>query len=414
MKMKNLTPIPLPIIVIQQISDYIKLTYPTLNEKYRAKLFSILAELWFFISIKHTDEKTRLMESFHNSSIDNIYVDISSAALRPFTIVLNGKQLQYTDLLNDLVHSKCININHSYSVGNNSKSYRPCILIKYELLQTVELSIHRFLSSNKTQSYYIAKNPEYETLIRNLYLVNVNLKPFFESIDSLTNKIYKTDRGIDKILDPKIAYMLKIRAIKINLGIHFFTVSSTGRIYSSISNLPKLTLPYITLNGEIPVEIDAANCQPLLLASIIDQPLFKEHCELGIFYDIMADHMECSRNEFKMLSFRQIFFNNKKINKTIAQALDSIYPGLTQQINHYKTGSSKEAKTWKSSNESRFLWFKLQSLESSLFIKTALTQSRPVLTRHDSILCLPSEAPSIRTILLKEFLKLGINVTLKS
>ena len=92
-------------------------------------------------------------------------------------------------------------------------------------------------------------------------------------------------------------------------------------------------------------------------------------------------------------------------------ALDSIYPSLTKQINHYKSNSRKESQDW---NESKFLWYKLQSLESQVFIKTALSQSRPVLTRHDSILCLPSEAPSIRTALLKEFAKLGIAATLKS
>ena len=409
--MKTKTPIPIPIIVIEQVSAYIASTYPTLDEKYRVKLFTILVELWFYISVKHVDEKTRLMDKFQNASIDNIYVDISQEDLRPFTIFINGTQLQYTNLLGQLVEAKCININHSYEVGKNSKSYRPDVGIKYDLCSTVDLSLYRFYNSNKTQNDHINENPEYETLIRNLYLVKVDLGRFFTSIDDLTNKVYKTDRGRDIILIPQLAYALKIRAIKINLGIHFFKVSSTGRIYSSISNLPKLTLPYITLNGEIPVEIDAANAQPLLLASIIDQPQFKEDCESGRFYDIMAESLSMSRTDFKILSFGQIFFNNKKINKKMGTALDSIYPSLTKQINHYKSNSRKESQDW---DESKFLWYKLQSLESQVFIKTALSQSRPVLTRHDSILCLPSEAPSIRTALLKEFAKLGIAATLKS
>lgn len=403
------TNLPIPIYVVNKISTYLLTTYPNISETHKSKLFSKLIELWFFVYDSHNEEKAKKLNKFFNNHIDNIYVNISRTELKIFNVYV-GKQLQYIDLLKILESTGLIDINSSYEVGKNSKSYRANPAIQYNLIETIEIDVTKFIKSNASKSEILAKNPGYETLIENLYLIKIDLPNFFNKLDESINQVYKWDKGEPKILTNELAYALKIKAIKINLGIHFFTVSSTGRVYSSLANLPKVCLPFILLNGFQPIEIDATNCQPLLLSSIINNIQFKTDCELGIFYNEMANHLGISRDEFKILSYAEIFFNNKKITQKMAIKLNTIYPGLSEEINEYKYSSKKAAKA---QPETDLLWFRLQSLESSIFIKTALEQITPVITRHDSILCLPSQCEEICKSITNKFLEIGISVNLK-
>jgi hypothetical protein len=407
------TQLPIPVVVVESITNYIEINYSTISENHKAKLFSKLVELWFTIYVKHENEKSEKESDFNSSALDNIYANINKSQLSKFTIYI-GNQLQYTHLIKILEDSKLINVNNSYEVGKNPKSYRPNPEIKYDLIQTVNIDLSKFLENHKTKEQLINENPTWATkLINDLYLVKVDLQGFYKSIDQLVNKVYKLEKGKEKILTESLAYGLKIKAIKIDLGIHFFSIAPTGRIYSSIANLPKLTLPFISLKGQIPVEIDAANCQPLLLASLIDNEQFKLDCESGTFYDKMALFLNISRTEFKLLSYSKIFFNNKKIYGKMAKTLDLVYPGLSEQINQFKAKSNKEAESIKKENPNALLWHRLQSLEASIFISTAKEQLTPVITRHDSILCWSSEVESIRETLKEKFNSLGIKVTFK-
>jgi hypothetical protein len=407
--MKTLTEIPVPVNVIDATSNYIATTYPGLSESHKSKLFSKLAEVWFYIYSTHSEERNRQLPKFHNHHIDNIYVNISRTILSTFQIRIGSTIMQYTELIRILNNCGLIDINHSYEVGKNPKSYRPNPEIRYELTRTIPINLEKFIKANHSKSDLLKSNPGYESLINNLYLVKIDLPNFFEEIENSIGQTYKWDKGEPKVLTAELAYRLKIKAIKINLGIHFFSVSSTGRIYSSLANLPKVCLPHVTLNGLRPIEIDAKNCQPLLLSSIIKNQEFQTDCEAGVFYDRMADHLGITRTEFKMLSYAQIFFNNKKINAKTVSQLESVYPGLATQINAYKCKSKKEAAAVGDEN---LLWYRLQSLEAKIFIQTALKQLTPVITRHDSILCLPTEVDAITEQLTSAFKKIGIDVKL--
>jgi len=408
--MSTQIPIPIPTLVIQNITNYISVNYPTLSENNKTKLFSRVCELWFTIYTEHQHEIQKKSKDFHNSHIDNIYVDIPKTRLAKFQIKIAGTNIQYPTILGILKSTNLIHINDAYSTNRFSKSYRPNPEIKYDLIQNIELDLQKFTKNFKTREQLLEENPTYTKLISDLYLIKVDLSQFFKTLESLIGLPYKTEKGQEIILTPQHAYSLKIRAIKTNLGIHFFSVASTGRLYTSLSNLPKLTLKHITLNNKPTVEIDAANCQPLLLASLINHPQFTQDCEAGIFYNKMANHLGITREEFKIQSYAQIFFNNKKITKTMATQLDSVYPGLSTLINQYKCKSKKEAQT---KHKSELLWHQLQSLESQIFIGTALSQLAPVITRHDSIICNQEVEEEIRNTLIKKFSKIGIKVTLK-
>ena len=131
---------------------------------------------------------------------------------------------------------------------------------------------------------------------------------------------------------------LRISAYKINLGIHNYSISSTGRVYSSFANYPTFGLPFLTLDGKKLLEFDLTNAQPLLLNLFIDHPKFKADCEAGIFYDVMAKEMNISRQAFKLRSFALIFFNFEKIKShtKLYQALEVVYPGFVGTIKCFK------------------------------------------------------------------------------
>ena len=62
-------------------------------------------------------------------------------------------------------------------------------------------------------------------------------------------------------------------------------------------------------------ELDVANCQPLLLASLVKNSEYQKDVENGVFYIRMAEKIGCSDKKFKLLSYRYIFFSNKPLKK---------------------------------------------------------------------------------------------------
>jgi hypothetical protein len=403
---------PIPVIVIQNITNFLDDNYPSIPLKHKTKLLNTLTQLWLRIYISHESTKSTLEESFCNEHLNNIYTHIHSNKLIPFSFRLSQTSLlNYNELLSILEACGTININNKYSVNKKfTKSYRPHTEINYSITQNIEICISKLTKNAKNKEELITKNPEYSKLINDLYLVKVNLVPFFETMEALLGKPYKIVKGTELILSPSVLYQYKIKAIKINLGIHFFSVASTGRIYSSLSNLPKSTLPFITLAGRKTIEIDAVNSQPLLLSSLITNIQFKNDCETGIFYNKMAQHLGITRDEFKIQSYATIFFNNKKISGKIAEQLESIYPGIVTEINQFKTTSKKAASKL---NQSELLWYKLQSSEAQIWIKTAKQPLTPIITRHDSIICWENEATSLLKTLKSEYKKIGITATFK-
>lgn len=408
--------VPIPVLVIDSITDQITKDYPTLQGNTKLKLFQVCCEMWLFILDEHETEKSKKEKEFGDSKIDNIYANISREKFQKFQIKLNGKVFQYTEIKNLLIKSNLIEDNSKYKVGEFSKSYRPNPENKYLTYQLVDLDFKLFLKNENIIENLILENPKHAKLIKDLYLAKINLSTLLVDLQNGLGKKYTTKsnkwntKSWDVILDHKRLMAIMIKAIKINLGIHFFKEADTGRIYSSIANLPKLCLPHLTLNGNAVAEADAANCQPLLLSSLIDNAQFKQDCENGIFYEKMAFFLNIERDDFKVLSYAKIFFNNKKIDDKMAKNLDSVYPGLSEQINKYKANSDEEAKAM---DQSQLLWNRLQSIEASIFIKVAKSLPYPVLTRHDSIIVSTEYKEKIKKALTKEFKKYNLNVKFK-
>src|SRR5690606_2205386 len=117
----------------------------------------------------------------------------------------------------------------------------------------------------------------------------------------------------EQVLNDEKIYEFIVDAIKINVESLWFSVSSTGRFYNSFSNLSKTALPFIVSKSKKKlVEIDAANAQPLMLNTLIDDTKFKTSCENGRYYDDIAEANNLTRPQVKSQMF-SIFFEDRHI-----------------------------------------------------------------------------------------------------
>jgi hypothetical protein len=395
----------IPVAVIASITDWVVLNHPTITEKQKTKFVKTLCTIWWVIYEKQTT--TPFYYQHHNPHM--VFAEINSRYLLKWQVKLGSRQLFYNRLIDILQELELVDVNEQYSTGRFSKSYRPNPNIDYSEITEIQLNLDKFFESVKTEQQLINLWPNEEKLISDLFLTTVDLKGLHQTLIDTIGKPYKLQwnswytKCWDKILTPRLAYSILRQALRVNLGIHFFYRDDRGRCHTTISNLSKLAVPHLQLNGKPVKGIDAANCQPLIMSSFFNLPDFQSACEQGEFHNRMAESLQITREEWKGRVW-QIMFSNNELTTKVYQALEREFPGLADAIN-----STKQALPGQE------LWWRLQSAESDIFIETALKyKSGPVLTRHDEILCNEEDEQELRRLLKQEFdNQLGLNVTLK-
>jgi hypothetical protein len=131
-----------------------------------------------------------------------------------------------------------------------------------------------------------------------------------------------------------------------------------SRVYTNITNLPRVFRPYLRLNGKPLIGFDIANSQPLLAAIAFtkysnneygfvkeDVAKYLESCEAGIFYEYFMDlnridtNCEETRVKFKAEFFGKIFYTKevKKDNYLKTQFKEK-YPTCYEAIFQIKGG----------------------------------------------------------------------------
>jgi hypothetical protein len=373
---------PVPVKVIERINETVKLDYSHLTISQQQRLQKSLIELWLFI-YNRQDSKPTEHEDF--------YVSIHTNDLLGFTFKSNGKVIQYSSLLLILSSSYLIDINEVYSTGRFTKSYRVNRDFIDCLTQDIEIDFKKVFKGSKDKSFWTNLYPNHADLIEETYKSSIDLQNYFIWIDAHQGEFlhsfctkaksfyvegreyYSKGKKVDTYLTKEKSYQLKIQAIKFNLQNFWFKVSNEGRFYSTVSNMDTIAVPFLLINGNKTTNLDAKNSQPLLLSSIIKNNQFKKDVTSGIFYDKVAESIGIERDEFKVLSYQYIFFNESRINKTWSANIDTVYPGLSEEINNIK--------------ETRLLWKFLQELESSIWVSTAKELTFVKLLRHDQIIC---------------------------
>lgn len=383
----------IPTNLISVINNYVSSDYNLVNlpETKKQLFVKKLIELWYFIYNRQIS-----VIDFVNLKF---FVDIREKELEKFNIQIQGKRLVSQDLISILKDCNLIDINNSYKIGFFPISYR----IKTEFIGSdyseIDIDFDKIFSNTKTKKYWISKLPEYKSLIENCYKARIDLGKYFEFLQSnigmeLKPVFYNGHLKNRTLTEERILHYITL-SLKVNLGNLWFKLSDEGRFYSSISNLPYTSVPFIKLRNQKTVEIDMKNSQPLLLSVLVDNDDYKKDVIDGVFYDKMAVDLNMTRNQFKIYSYKYIFFSSKELKSgKIYDAIENRYKGLIHQINNIK----------KSESLSR----KLQTMESDIFVNKIRHLDIPVLIRHDQIITQECYMDEIKMYLKCEYNRLGL------
>lgn len=385
---------PIPVILITRINEYVDSNHADLKEKQQILLKKRLTELWMFIYV----EQVRSIDK--NDSWD-LFKHITNKDLIPFKADIGGKAYTYSILLNILKIIDAIIVNDIYKVGEFTKSFKINTAV-FGPTQDVDIDFTRILKKTRNMDHWLKLYPNHKKLIQDVYRSSINLEDYFywleENIGLHLGKRYRNGYHKNRILDHTAIYECKVKAVLYNLKSHWFTVTDTGRFYSSCSNIHSSAVQFLEIDGQPTVNIDAKNSQPLLLSSLVDHPQFKDDVQEGIFYEVIGGVTGTARNETKQHLYRWVFFNENPIIGKWKTFMDEAYPGLADQINDLKQKNP--------------LWHELQSRESSIWIEVAKRLPFITLVRHDQIVCQPEWISTVIEDLTLEYQRFDLNCSL--
>ena len=133
-------------------------------------------------------------------------------------------------------------------------------------------------------------------------------------------------------------------------------------------------------------------------------------CEQGILYDDLMRRLNIPhwrRKGFKRLFFSQVFFGKVRSEGRVRELFARDFPTVYKAINDLKQ------------KDYRQLAYLLQAHESKIMLDVIcrnILAEMPgtfVGTIHDSILTTPDKADEVRTIMVREFRRFGLNPTIK-
>jgi len=369
--------ISIPTTLIEALDKRINTHKDThsLTTSQKAKLQKRLIELWYYIYDKQQgDSKCTNLEYFTN---------INKTKLKKFDIMISGYRLTYSQLIK--IMGKLIKTNDKYSATNFSKSYGIDIKsLKSKNISEIEIDFSKIFKNFKAKEYWLDKYPEQKGIIETTYQTKVELSSYIKYMvdnkDSQLKPKYNKKTGkIDKrFLDTEHILDYTNRVLKLNFNNIWFKLSSTGRFYNTVSNLPGNSVAFTLIKGKKTVELDLANAQPLLLSTILSNKEYSKDCSEGIFYDVLAKELNLDRTSAKLKSYKHIFFGSKTLKSGVMyNALEKCYKGLIGEINEFKMNNT--------------VWEVLQQMESDIFIKEMSKYNFDKCTRHDSILFLEED-----------------------
>lgn len=388
--------IPTEVVNKVKFSIDSELDFINLTEKQKSKLNKVLLSLWYFIyNEQRSDEETFNLKGFTN---------IHSDVLSRFRIKINDKSLHYNKLLNILSSNGLISINEIFSTGKFSQSYR----IESDLISTnyseVEIDFDKIFYNFKNKSYWLKKYPQLKKQINETYEIKIELGDYIlwmnNNIDLELKPIMNNGVLERRFLTKERIYNYINDALRINYDNIWFKLSNEGRFYNSTTNLSYTALPFIKLKRRSVKEIDIANCQPLILSKLINNESYKNDCEMGIFYDRLSEELNITRNEAKVLSYKYIFFSNKKLKSgKIYDCMKKLYGDVIEQINEIRDRIeiSKE----------------MQKIESDIFVNKISILDFKMMLRHDAVYVYEEDYEIIKRYVIKEFNNIGLNPTIK-
>jgi hypothetical protein len=298
------------------------------------------------------------------------------------------------------------NPHYKYKVGYRSKSYRfrePYRSGRFREVQTYE---------RWSLPYHLRPEARIET-------EGTAQRFLFENLGRLT-----VDSSVDQFMREfqaendfqRDSYERSIEWIR-DKDWFFKADPNTGRVFNNVTSLPKVLRQFLRLDGKPLVEVDVANCQPLLLLGLYDgegeRDQFRQVAQNGTFYECLDSELEKPygaqrRDELKVKVFTQIFFDRVRAKPSkLCQAFARKFPVLYGKVLALKEPAYRN------------LALRLQTDEAAIVIGKvvdgiARTSKIPVLTVHDSLLTLAEHVDEVKQRMEFGFLgSLGVKPTLK-
>ncbi len=186
------------------------------------------------------------------------------------------------------------------------------------------------------------------------------------------------------------------------------------RVFHNLSNLKRELRQFCRVDGEQPVEIDIKGSQLLFLAHRMkDKGIrcddFLRCCEQDLYQHI-ADQGGWTRQAVKKaITQGALFAPNSSRHQChpIKRKFDELFPAAAKYMRERKTTQHNE------------LAKELQKAEANFIVFTVLERirrERPTMWAvpvHDSILMLRKDADYVRTVMMEEFMKLGLHPRLE-
>lgn len=383
-----------------------------------------------------------LHKIFEERIFDNRYNKDSFIHLHSHTLRSIIGQRYFIPIRNNLLSREVIEMDHSYSVSEFSKSYRLTDNyrgIKHKKVKIEDEKILQRINKHKLKQINdVPERPEYKFLFDNLNRININYTEALKFI----NQNYSGDPDIYNAYRVSIDY--------IHEKTFFFKVDTiAGRCHTNITNLSRELRPFLNYEGKPLINIDISNSQPFFF-NILIQNFFKEkmlkksisfnyssysnlfkpykHSKQsynnnlpyvvqfpdiamyekltseGKFYEYQMNEAGLKskeRQDFKKGFFGKVFFCQSRDHYTYNEAklFRKLFPNVYRIILHYKKEDYKQ------------LAINLQRAEADLIINKVckrIAEERPeifICTIHDSILTTEDNKDYICKIILNEFEK---------
>ena len=353
------------------------------------------------------------------------FIHLHSHTLRSIT----GERIFYV-IRNNLLSREVIEMDHSYSIGEFSKSYRLTDQyrgVKHRKIKIEDEKILQRINKHKLKSINdIPEGSEYEFLFDNLNKIRINHADAIQFI----NENYSGDPDIYN------AYRVSIDYIQEKT--FFFKVDDiAGRVHTNITNLSRDLRCFLNHEGKPLINIDICNSQPFLFNILIqdffkakqpntsfsfnnntlynnlpyvvqfpDVMMYESLTSEGKFYEYLMKEAGINysienRAKFKKIIFKKVFYCKNRGNYTYKEAklFRKLFPHINNIILNFKKDDYKQ------------LAIKLQRAEADLMINKIckrISFERPeifVSTIHDSILTTEENKDYICNVIFSEFEK---------
>lgn len=386
--------------MLSLIDQHIEAYFGNHLEAHRRRILNLFYYIFSsqskFVSLGH---KGHYYVNIHSEKLNRSVFTYRKMTDGRRTVIAN-----YKDYLNFLNGAGIIEVNTKYRVSEYSRGYRVKFSVFRNSYTWVSLDLNSVLDI-KDENYWMSRYPHLKSVIKNHYSLSIDLNKAIQYLIENTGIELKSKGKKRRFLNPKRIHRYINVLVQFSIKNYWFKESAEGRLYSSLTNLPSILRPFITLKGKRLVEIDVANCAPLLVNCLVDNHKYKSDCETGSLYNNVASSLNVTPAQAKLTICTKFLFGNRPVKSgKLFDCLVELY-GIEFVT---KINSLRKSLIEKGGHLAR----ELQRIESSLMIEGLSKIEKFFVPIHDSVMVLLEDVSYILRKIKALFAQLDLLVQL--